>query len=427
MATGDLGVDEGTTKFLATYTFSEDAKTKNAGRSVLSDSAGAELKGQKAMAASVPVVLASDQASIPVNTGLSPQTDALTDAELRATAVPVSVSGVATAANQTTGNTSIANVDTNLGAKADTVASSDTGTFSLIALVKRIAQWLTSIAGYNQTVAGAVSASKMQVDVVSALPAGSNAIGKLAANSGVDIGDVDITSVPADPFGVNADAASATGSISAKLRFIASTGIPITGTVTVGSHAVTNAGVFVVQIDGAALTALQKIDDPILVDDAAFTPGTSSVSMAGFEADETATDSVDEGDAGAARMTLDRKQIVTLQPHATGGLSTYHLASAGSTNAAVVKNTPGQLYGYMISNTSAAYTYLVFHDASSTPTAGASVFFKIGIPAGGAANVSFPNGIAFATGIAITTVTGAADNSAAAVAANDQIINLWYK
>jgi hypothetical protein len=72
-------------------------------------------------------------------------------------------------------------------------------------------------------------------------------IGKLAANSGVDIGDVDVTSVPADPFGVNADAASATGSISAKLRFIASTGIPITGTVTVGSHAVTNAGTFAVQ------------------------------------------------------------------------------------------------------------------------------------------------------------------------------------
>lgn len=108
-----------------------------------------------------------------------------------------------------------------------------------------------------------------------ALPAGTNAIGKLAANSGVDIGDVDILSiaagdnnignvdivtVPADPFGVNADAASATGSISAKLRFIAATGIPITGTVTVGAHAVTNAGVFVVQVDGTALTRLTDIE-----------------------------------------------------------------------------------------------------------------------------------------------------------------------
>lgn len=55
-----------------------------------------------------------------------------------------------------------------------------------------------------------------------ALPAGTN-----------NIGDVDVLTVPADPFGANADAASATGSISAKLRFIASTGIPITGTATV--------------------------------------------------------------------------------------------------------------------------------------------------------------------------------------------------
>jgi len=35
------------------------------------------------------------------------------------------------------------------------------------------------------------------VDIASALPAGTNAIGKLAANTGVDIGDVDVTSLPA--------------------------------------------------------------------------------------------------------------------------------------------------------------------------------------------------------------------------------------
>ncbi len=40
----------------------------------------------------------------------------------------------------------------------------------------------------------AISGSEMQVDVVAALPAGTNAIGKLAANSGVDIGDVDVLS-----------------------------------------------------------------------------------------------------------------------------------------------------------------------------------------------------------------------------------------
>lgn len=47
------------------------------------------------------------------------------------------------------------------------------------------------------TLAGAVAGSEVQVDVVGSLPAGTNAIGKLAANSGVDIGDVDVTSISA--------------------------------------------------------------------------------------------------------------------------------------------------------------------------------------------------------------------------------------
>lgn len=45
-----------------------------------------------------------------------------------------------------------------------------------------------------ETIDNAISGNEMQVDVVGALPAGTNAIGKLAANSGVDIGDVDVTS-----------------------------------------------------------------------------------------------------------------------------------------------------------------------------------------------------------------------------------------
>ena len=130
---------------------------------------------------------------------------------------------------------------------------------------------------HDDALDAAISGSELQVDVVAALPAGTNAIGKLAANSGVDIGDVDVTSiaagdnnignvdivtVPSDPFGANADAASATGSISAKLRFIAATGIPVTGTVAVtqsgtwdevgindsgNSITVDNAGTFAVQ------------------------------------------------------------------------------------------------------------------------------------------------------------------------------------
>lgn len=62
----------------------------------------------------------------------------------------------------------------------------------------------------------------------------------------------------------------------------------------------------IVDATGVTITASPASE---IADDAAFTPATSKVVPAGFTADETATDSVDEGDAGAARMTLNRRQI----------------------------------------------------------------------------------------------------------------------
>lgn len=50
----------------------------------------------------------------------------------------------------------------------------------------------------------------------------------------------------------------------------------------------------------------------VIVDDSAFAIGTDSVTVSGFLADETTPDSVNEGDVGAARMTLDRKQLMVL-------------------------------------------------------------------------------------------------------------------
>lgn len=120
--------------------------------------------------------------------------------------------------------------------------------------------------------------------------------------STANIGDVDVLTVPADPFGANADAASASGSISAKLRQIATNG-----------HPVTNGGTFVTQENGAALTALQLIDNIVTVDDAAFTPATSSLAMAGFTFDDVTPDSVNEGDAGAARMSANRNVYTTIR------------------------------------------------------------------------------------------------------------------
>lgn len=153
--------------------------------------------------------------------------------------------------------------------------------------------------------------------------------------------DVDVTRVPTDPFGANADAASATGSISAKLRFIAATGIPVTGTVTVGSHAVTNAGTFATQVDGSALTALQLIDDPVIQDDTGFTLGTGKVMVAGgaVVAHGSNPDAADAADAGAFLMNRHRVQF-TIGGHPNIITNSIRLTGSG-TDAAVIAGTIG--------------------------------------------------------------------------------------
>jgi len=74
------------------------------------------------------------------------------------------------------------------GAGLATAANQST----IIGHVDGIEGLLTTIDADTSTLSGAISGSEMQVDIVGSLPAGTNTIGKLAANDGVDIGDVSI-------------------------------------------------------------------------------------------------------------------------------------------------------------------------------------------------------------------------------------------
>lgn len=69
-----------------------------------------------------------------------------------------------------------------------------------------------------------------------------------------------------------------------------------------------------------------------LADDAAFGIGSDSVVASGFLADDAATDSVDEGDIGIARMTLDRRQLMVITDATT---DSQRLAIDSSGNAQV--------------------------------------------------------------------------------------------
>lgn len=76
-----------------------------------------------------------------------------------------------------------------------------------------------------------------------------------------NIGNVDIVTVPADPFGGNADAASATGSMSAKLRFIAATGIPVTSLPALAAGSANIGDVDVLTLPKSGTATLTNVSD----------------------------------------------------------------------------------------------------------------------------------------------------------------------
>lgn len=121
--------------------------------------------------------------------------------------------------------------------------------------------------------------------------------------------------------------------------------------------------------------AAGDLDDAVKTDDAAFTPATDKVLMIGAEADETGPDSVDEGDAGALRMTLARALHVNLRnasgteivPANLGAVSSStatSVNSAATSTTLLASNTARK--GVTIRNTDANALYLGFGVAATT-------------------------------------------------------------
>lgn len=168
-----------------------------------------------------------------------------------------------------------------------------------------------------------------------------------------------------------------------------------------------------------------------LADDAAFTPATTRVMMGGYFADETATDSVDEGDGGAARMTLDRKQIVTLAPHTQGGPTIFRSLDIDESEEEI-KATAGQVYWIHAMNMVATARYLKFYNetAASVTVGSTTPVLTFPIPANSTTGAGFvfniPQGIPFSTAISVACTTGVADADTGAPGANDVIINVGY-
>lgn len=133
--------------------------------------------------------------------------------------------------------------------------------------------------------------------------------------------------------------------------------------------------------------------------------------------------------AQGLRVVLPSNQTaipVNLQPATSGGSAVYRNLDLGTTGQ-VAKNGAGQIYSYYLYNNATATRYIKIYDKATAPTNADTPVMTYPLPAGSAANVAFPNGVAFANGISLRATTGVADNDTGAPSTNDVIVNVNYK
>jgi len=302
--------------------------TANAGTnlntSALALEAGGNLASIKAKTDNIP---AQGQALAAASTPV-----VLTAAQITTLTPPAAITGFATSALQSTQDTSINTL-------------------------LKPASTLTAVT--TVTTVGAVTA------ITNALPAGANAIGKLAANSGVDIGDVDVLTVNgvAPSFG--------------------------TGTRAATVQRVTIATDDIVPASQSGTWTVQPGNTPnstpwLTTDTPAASGGLTKFHLVGAATDNATNIKASAGQVYSITAFNLNASPRYLKFHNTAGVPT---AGAGVTDTFLI---PGN-------------------------TSGAGLVLNI------------DKGIAFSTGIAITMVTGIADANATAIAASEVVINVYYK
>lgn len=123
-------------------------------------------------------------------------------------------------------------------------------------------------------------------------------------------------------------------------------------------------------------------------------------------------------------------QPVRVLGAAIGGTSTYHVVSAGSNNAAVIKAAAGTMYGWAIGSVTGVVRFVKLYDKATTPAPGSDTpTLSIEVPgntSGTGTNFCFTPGIKFTTGIGIAVVANMTDTDNTAIGAGEIDINIFY-
>ena len=319
----------------------------------------------------------------------------------------------------------------NIGNQADASATTDTGTFSLIALFKRLLAKVTT--QLPAALGGATSAASLPVVLSSDTASGSittqNLVpaGAATAGSAVEIVLNGASSLATQVTGTY------TGALSLQVSVDGTSWITVGGTpfinVNTGGYlaSITSALVSIFQADCGAftkarITALAAVTGTAVVTIRASANPSMVALDAGFP---TGTNSI--GNIGTVTTVSSVTSVAASTP-AISTTTAATLSSAASTNATSVKASAGSLYSVTASNVGAAAAFLKLFNLATAPTVGTSVpFLTIPIPASGVVNIPFgAQGMRMATGIAFAITNLVADSDTTAIAAAQVKIAIAY-
>jgi hypothetical protein len=227
----------------------------------------------------------------------------------------------------------------------------------------------------------------------------------------------------------------------------------VTGTVTVGSHAVTNAGTFAVQaaLNAETTKVIGTVNiaaaQHIIIDSGSTTVVTGTVTVGTHAVTQSGTWTVQPGNTPNTTPWLVTARAVgntgaTLDAAINGAAPTNALwaTCAPSTASAAAMATPvttasltvvnikasaGNVYGFSINNASAAVIFLQFYNTAGTPVLGTSVIFSVACPIGVTNFLANACAMAnFATGIGIGASTTATSSGTPSVAPS---VTIFFK
>jgi hypothetical protein len=252
---------------------------------------------------------------------------------------------------------------------------------------------------------------KTSATIDAALPAGTNAIGKLAANSGVDIGDVDVTSC-ALPTGASTAANQSTiighlDGVEGLLTTIDADTSTLAGAV--------DSGQMQVDVVGALPAGTNNIGDVDILSIAAGDNNIGNVDIA--SALPSGTNTI----GGTIPKTA-----------TSGGYSIFRSLDLDESEEEV-KASAGQVYKIHFTNTASSTRWLKLYNATAANvTVGTTTpVYTIGLPGNSSDAITGvldfgPHGLAFGTAITAAATTAVADNDTGAPGANEVIVNIFY-